>query len=255
MTVRNVTVLVLLSLVAVGCRIDIGTDVTLDARGGGELAVSVRIDGATLRELDGLGIDPALDVEQTLGQDSRWTVSRRIDGDGGLILTYTQAFTDGTEATALLRELSEGVAPQDPAVRLDLRVVTTPRGAVRIDGTGSVVAPTTLGVSIDDQVVGPSGPELEALVAEAVRAELVVRVAGNIVSDDADVSDDRVARWVLPVGAPRSITLAAEGPSLWSRVPLWSWLAVLVALGVLALAVRRSRSTGPEVSPGGSGAP
>jgi len=264
MTVRTVAALIGLSLLAAGCRIDVRTDVAVDARGGGEVAVSVRIDGATLRELDRLGTDPALDVEQTLGQDSGWTVGRRVDEDGGLVLTYTQPFTDGVEATALLRELSADVAPQDPAIRLDVQVVTTPRGAVRIGGTGHVAAPATLGVSIDDRVVGPTGPELEALVAEAVRAELVVRVAGNIVSEDADVSDGSVARWVLPVGAPRDITLAADGPGWWARVPLWSWLTLLVALGVIAAAAWRRRSVseptsgpdaGPSVSPEESGGP
>jgi len=246
MTVRTVAVLVGLALLAVGCRIDVGTDLAFDERGGGEVAVSVRIDGATLRELDRVGLDPALDVEQTLGPDSGWTVGRRIDDDGGLVLSYVRSFVDGAQATAVLRELTEGVAPQDPAIRLDLQVVTTPRGAVRIDGTGGVTPPTTLGVSIDDRAVGPMGPELEALVADAVRAELVVRVAGRIVSVDADASDGRVARWMLPVGASRGVALAAEAPGLWSRVPGWAWLAASALLAGTAGAVWRSRGSSKQ---------
>jgi len=246
---RMCAVLVGLSLLAGGCRIDVGTDVAFDASGGGAVAVSVRIDGATLRELDRFGVDPSLDVEQTLGQDSGWTVERRVDEDGGLVLTYSQPFADGTEATALLRELSDGVAPQDPAIRLDVVVVTTSRGAVTIDGTGALAPPATLGVSIDDEVVGPTGPQLEALVADSVRAELVVRVAGRIVSDDADASEDGVARWVLPVGAPRDITLAAEGTGWWSRVPSWAWIVTLGVSGVLAVLAARSRRARSQVSP------
>jgi hypothetical protein len=239
MTVRTLLAVVGLSLLLAGCRIDVGTDVAFDARGGGEITVSVRIDGATLRELDGVGADPGLDVDLALGSDSGWTTGRRIDSDGGLVLTYARRFVDGAEATALLRELSEGVAPQDPAVRLDVAVVTTSRGAVRIDGTGGISPPATIGVSIDDQVVGPTGSELAALVADAVRAELVIRVPGRIVAHDADVSDVQVARWSLPVGSSRPLLLAADGPSLWARVPAVAWPVVILVLTLGAWSLRR----------------
>jgi hypothetical protein len=48
-----------LALLLTGCRIDVGTDVAFDRSGGGEVAVSVRVDGATLRELDAAGRGPA----------------------------------------------------------------------------------------------------------------------------------------------------------------------------------------------------
>jgi hypothetical protein len=258
MTVRALLLVAGLSILLTGCRLDVGTEVAVDGRGGGDVALTVRIDGATLRELDRMGADPGLDVELSLGQDARWTSTRRIDADGGLVLTYAQSFADGAEATALLRELSEGVAPQDPAIRLDVTMVTTSRGGVRIDGLGGITAPATLGVSIDDQVVGPTGEELAALVEDAVRAELVVRVAGRIIADDADVSDAQVARWMLPVGTQRPITLAADGPGLFARIPWWAWpLGVFVIAGAMGL-LRRGRpvrdtqgDTGAAVSPAG----
>jgi len=230
MTMRVRVTLVLLSLLATGCRIDVGTEAAFDASGGGEVTVTVRIDGATLRELDRYAVDPGLDVDLALGSDSGWTTGRRVDADGGLVLQYSRPFTDGPTATALLRELSDGVAPQDPAVRLDVLVTTTERGGLRIDGTGGIAAPTTLGVSIDDQVVGPTGTELAELVADAVRAEFVVRVAGRIVATDADRSDDQVASWVLPVGTQRAISLAADGPGWSERIPRWAWFLLLAVL-------------------------
>jgi hypothetical protein len=258
MTVRTLVAAVGLVLLLAGCRLDVGTDVTFDARGGGEVTLAVRIDGATLRELDRFGADPGLDVELALGPDSGWTAGRRIDSDGGLVLTYSRRFADGAEATALLTEIAAGVAPQDPAVRLDVTVATTSRGAVRIDGKGGITAPSTLGVSIDDQVVGPMGEELAALVADAVRAELVVRVAGRIVVDDADVSDDQIARWELPVGSQRPLTLAADGPGRLARVPVGMRAALLVAAVAgtwwLRHRIRRGtvvRSGTAEVNPAG----
>jgi len=256
MTVRGLCV-ALVAIVLTGCRIDVGTDVAFGGDGGGEVAVSVRIDGATLRQLDAAGVDPALDVDLTLGPRSGWRPERSIDPDGGLVLTYRQAFRDGPEATALLRELSDGVAPQDPAVRLDVVVLTTPSGGVRITGSGAISPPATIGVMIDDRPVGPTGQELLDLTASAVRGELVVHVPGRIVEHDADAVAGGTLRWELPVGASRPILLAAEAPPLWRRVPLGG---AAVAAGLVALAaviVRRRRAgrtsdgVAAEVSPAG----
>jgi hypothetical protein len=243
---RSAVALILAAVALAGCRIDVGTEVAFDRRGGGDVGVSVRIDGATLRTLDGAGVDPGLDVALALGADSAWRSERSVDTDGGLVLTYRQPFRDGAGATALLAELSADVAPQDPAVRLDVTVITTPSGSVRMAGTGAVSPPATLGVSIDDVAVGPRGDELAALVAEAVRAQLVVRVPGRIVQHDADVQDGGVLTWTLPVGEPRTIVLVADSPPLWRRVP-WSAVAVVTfgAIGAFVTARRLRRRVTP----------
>jgi hypothetical protein len=242
--------LAVLGLVLTGCRIDVGTDVAFDSGGGGELAVSVRIDGATLRELDRAGVDPELDVALGLGAGSGWRGQRTVDADGGLVLTYRQRFADGEGATALLRELSADVAVQDPAIRLDVTVVTGTDGSVRLSGSGAISPPATLGVSLDDEPVGPVGEELAALVAQAVRAQLTVTVPGRVVTHDADVVDGSTLRWALPVGDPRPLTLVADAPPLWRRAPWWSLPALLGAAALIALVVRR-RARKPEVSPAG----
>jgi hypothetical protein len=247
----------LFGLVLSGCRIDVGTEVAFDSAGGGEVAVSVRIDGATLRELDRTGTDPELDVALGLGTTSSWRGERTVDADGGLTLTYRQSFTDGASATALLRELSEDVAAQDPAVRLDVTVVTGADGSVRLHGTGAITPPSTLGVSLDDEPVGPSGDELAALTADAVRATLAVRVPGRIVEHDADLVDGETLRWTLPVGAPRPLTLTADAAPLWRRLPgqLVIGTVVLLAAGGTIVRIRqraRARTSGQgQAGPGG----
>ncbi len=250
MTVRGVVLLVV-ALVATGCRIDVGTEVAVDRRGAGEVAVAVRIDGATLRELDAVGVDPELDVALALGPDTAWRSERVIDADGGLVVTYRQSFADGEEATALLAELSADVAPQDPALRLDVTVITTGSGAVRLAGTGALSPPATLGVRLDGEPVGPSGEELAALVAGSVDADLVVRVPGRVVEHDADEVSDGTLRWDLPVGEPRTIVLVADAVPLWRRVPWWGWVGMLGAV-IAGEVVRRRRSVGEvEVSSAG----
>ena len=248
MTVRvgvRVTLLLAASVLLAGCRIDVGTDVAFDRRGGGEAAVSVRIDGATLRELDAAGVDPELDVALGLGPASAWRGERAVDADGGLVLTYRQAFTDGEGITALLRELSDGVAPQDPAVRLDVTVATTSAGAVRIAGTGALSPPLTLGVRIDGEPVGPSGEELARLTADAVRATLVVRVPGRVLEHDADVAMDGELRWDLPVGAPRTVTLVSDAVPLWRRSPPVTAAVALLLAAAMVVGVRRGRRRPP----------
>lgn len=241
------------ALLLTGCRIDVGTDVAFDRSGGGEVAVSVRIDGATLRQLDAAGVDPQLDAALGLGPEPAWRSQRVIDADGGLVLTYRQAFTDGEGATALLRELSDDVAAQDPALRLDVTVTTTPTGGVRMAGTGTLAPPSTLGVSIDDEPVGPVGEELAALTAQSVRAQLVVRVPGRIVEHDADVVDGATLRWSIPVGEPRTMVLVSEGLPWWRRVPAWGLAGGVLLAAALVIGVRRlrSRATSEDVSPAG----
>lgn len=246
MSVRAPATLLTVAVLLTGCRIGVTTDVTVDRSGGGEVAVAVRIDGATLRDLDAAGVDPGFDVALGLGPDPRWRSERTIDADGGLILTYRSSFVDGTEATALLAELSDGVAPQDPALRLDVTVTTERTGAVRIDGSGSLSPPATLGVSVDGAPVGPVDEELAALTAQAVRAQLVVRVPGRVVTHDADVVDGRTLRWTVPVGAARPITLEAAGIAPWRRIPGWLTVVVPLLAVVAMLVARRSRRAAPD---------
>lgn len=244
----------LAALLLTGCRIDVATDVAFDAEGGGEVAVSIRIDGATLRDLDRLGIDPGLDVALQLGTDSGWRSERTVDADGGLVLVYRQGFADGASATALLRELSADIAAQDPAVRLDVTVVTGPDGSVRLSGVGSIAPPATLGVSLDDAPVGPSGAELAALTAAAVRGQLTVRVPGPVIEHDADVIDGSIVRWDLPVGEPRPLTLVAGRAPLLQRAPGSLLLGGVVLVSVGAVVGRRRLMGRPAAAPAGSGA-
>lgn len=244
----------LAALVLTGCRLDVATDVKVDARGAGTVAVSVRIDGATLRELDRLGVDPGIDVDLTLGPTSTWRNERLVDDDGGLTHVYRRDFSDGRELTAVLRELSDGIAVQDPALRLDVVATTTRTGALTLVGQAGLRPAATTGVLIDDVPVGPSGKELAAMTAAAVRARLDVRVSGAIVESDADRVGERTAGWDLPVGELRPITLVSAPAPWWSRVP-WMLIAALVvvasAAGVISVRRRAAlRDAGDIGAPG-----
>jgi hypothetical protein len=240
----------LLAVAATGCRIDVLTDITFDVDGAGIVDLSVRIDGATLRDLDRLGVDPGLDVDAALDPAAGWRASRRVDADGGLVLAYRRAFADGEELAALLRELSAGLAPGDPALQLDLDVVTRRRGAVELDGTVGIAAPSTTGVLLDGEPVGPSGAELERLTAAAVRGVLRVTTPGALGAHDGDRAGERVVEWDLPVAGERRVSLRSEAPGWWTTVP-WLVVPLLALAGGLAWRLLR-RSAPSEGAHGGA---
>lgn len=231
------------AVLAAGCRLDVAADARVDVSGGGELLVVVRIDGATLRELDALGVDPGLVAAAELDPASGWAASRAVDADGGLVLTHRRAFTDGPALAAALGALDDGLAPDDPALRIDVDVTTGRGGAVRMVGTAGFTPPGTTGLRVDDVPVGPSGPTLAGLTAEAVRPVLRLRVPGPVRSHDGDRLEDRTVTWVLPVGDVRPVDLTS-GPAGWWRA-LPALAAGLATVGV-ALAVRRRRRAGAD---------
>ena len=256
MTGRRVAaVLVATALAAAGCRIDVAAEASVDVSGGGELLVAVRIDGATLRELDALGVDPGLIALSELDPTAGWRTSRAVDADGGLVLSHRLAVADGAALAAALGALDEGLAPDDPALRIDVVVTTGRGGAVELAGTAGFSPPGTVGLLEDGVPVGPSGDELAALTAEAVRPILRLRVPGPVRAHDGDRIDGRTVTWELPVGDVRPVTLSSAPAGWWRALPGAAVLGVAAAGGWWWRRHRAVAAGGdgpaPEVSPAG----
>jgi hypothetical protein len=248
---RAAAVLAVTALAVTGCRIDVAAEASVDVAGGGELAVLVRIDGATLRELDALGVDPGLVGLSELDPASGWRTSRSVDADGGLVLAHRLEVADGPALAAALGALDDGLAPDDPALRIDVTVTTGRGGAVELDGTAGLSPPGTIGLLEDGIPVGPSGEELAALTAGAVRPVLRLHVPGPVRSHDGDRLEGRTVTWELPVGDVRPVSLSSAAAGWWRALPGVA-VAVLAAAG--AWWWRRGagrRPTDPEVSPAG----
>ena len=230
MAVRRTAAAVAAAALAVtGCRIDVAAEAVVDVTGGGELAVVVRIDGATLRELDALGVDPGLVALAELDPASGWRSSRSVDADGGLVLAHTLEVADGPALAAALGALDDGLAPDDPALRVDVTVVTGRGGSVELAGTAGFSPPGTIGLLEDGVPVGPSGAELAARTAAAVHPVLRLRVPGPVRSHDGDRLEGRTVTWALPVGDVRPVTLSSAAAGWWRALPG-------VAAAVLAVA-------------------
>jgi hypothetical protein len=253
---RTAAVLAAIALATAGCRIDVAAEAALDVTGGGELAVVVRIDGATLRELDALGVDPGLVALAELDPTSGWRTSRSIDADGGLVLAHRLDVADGAELAAALGALDDGLAPDDPALRIDLTVATGRGGAVELAGTAGFSPPGTTGLLEDGVPVGPSGAELAALTADAVHPVLRLRVPGPVRSHDGDRLEGRTVTWVLPVGDVRPVGLSSAPAAWWRALPA-AVASVVAAVGAWWWRRRRGDDAAgdavgaAEVSPAG----
>jgi hypothetical protein len=231
MAARRVAAALAATALAVsGCRIDVAAEAAVDVTGGGELLVAVRIDGATLRELDALGVDPGLIALGELDPVAGWRTSRTIDADGGLVLAHRLEVADGPALAAALGALDEGLAPDDPALRIDVALGTRRGGAVELTGTAGLSPPGTIGLLEDGVPVGPSGEELAALTAEAVRPVLRLRVPGPVRSHDGDRLEGRTVTWELPVGDVRPVALSSAPAWWWRALPAAVALAVVAAL-------------------------
>ena len=241
-----------IAVIGAGCRLDVAADARVDVTGGGELVVAVRIDGATLRELDELGVDPGLVTAAELDPATGWRASREVDADGGLVLSHRRAFRDGPDLAAALAALDDGLAPDDPALRIEVDVATGRGGAVRLSGTAGFSPPGTTGLLADGVPVGPAGAELAARTAEAVRPVLRLHVPGPVRRHDGDRLEDGTVTWVLPVGDVRPVTLESGPARWWRALPAAAVGAAAAAALVVGRRRRLARPDGPPVDAAGA---
>jgi hypothetical protein len=232
----QVTLLAVLVVLLTGCRLDVTGALTIARDGRADATLELTVDEATLAELDALGVDPTAELAAAASQAPGWEVTRERPDDGGLAVRLTHPSEDAAAAADAFRELTAGLADDDPALIVDLEVEVDDGGAVRLEGVAGFRPPATPGASIDGEPVGPDATELAALTAEAVTARLVVRVPGTFVEHDADEVDGRTATWELEIGDPqpvRAVAAAPTGPPAWMVVAVAAML-LLVALATLS---------------------
>ncbi len=218
----------------------------IGADGGGTAAVELALDGAMVAELDALEVDPTAELEAAAAAAPDWEVSRARGDGGSLVLRLARTVDDASELGEVFSELAAGLAPGDPALRLDLDVSTGPDGEAELDGTARFDPPATVGATVDGTAIGPAGEELAAIVADAVDARLTATLPGEVVEHDGDSLDGRTVTWELAVGEETTVRAAAAPAPWWRSLPGWlgpaaAGLALLVLVAVLIRRARRRR--------------
>lgn len=231
--------LLVVAILLTGCRIDLGASLTVERDGSGTAGLEVVLDPEAVARLDELALDPFAELTAAAVDTPDWEVERSSTDEGGLRVRLSTQAADPEALTAALRELSSGLAPDDPSLDLDLDLDVAADGAAELRGEVGLRPPITAGARRDGQPVGPAGDDLAALVAEAVTARLVVSLPGPATDHDADAVEGSgrfgvggsTLTWDVPVAGTRSITATAAAP-----LAVAPWL-VVAAAGLLVLVV------------------
>lgn len=225
-----------------GCRLDLATTAELERDGSGVLALAITLDDALLTELDELAIDPTLEVTALAAELPEWDLDRTVDDDDAITLTLTREFVDASDMGPALRELSDGLADDDPALLFDVDLAVAEDGSAELDGEVALRPPATAGAELDGEVLGPSADELAALTAEVVHPRFDVWLPGPIEAHDADRVDGRTLSWEIPVDAARAVSATSAAPGIHEQPWVWVAVAAAFALALAAwLIVRRRR--------------
>lgn len=203
----------LVGVLLAGCRLDLATDVVIDADGGADVEVVLRADPALAAELDAIGVDPTAELA-AVADPGGWEPQRGVDEDGALVVVLRRELDDVSGLGTALSELTAGLAATDPGPRWQLSVERDERGRLSVTGTATMVAPGRAAAELDGEPLGPSAAELAALTGEHVRTVLTVTVPGEVIDHDGDLLEGRTVTWEVPVDRERTVTLVAE-PAGW----------------------------------------
>lgn len=227
--------LLCLVLLLSGCRLDLTADAEVAADGSGTAAIEAAFDPAMLEELDRLGVDPTAELEAVAAVTDGWEVTRTLQDDGSLTVRLEREVDDAAALGDAYRELSAGLGDVDPALLVDVEVAVDADGASTVEGTATLRAPESAGITLDDEPVGPTEEELSDLVDSSVHTELAVTLPGSIADHDGDRVESRTVYWQLAPDTPREISASSEAPTWWSQLPPAALLAGGIGLVVLLI--------------------
>lgn len=240
---QTVIGLIVVALLAVGCRLDVDTTVAFRANDTADVTVSAGFDAPLARRLDALGVDPFAAFAQVREFD--WQLERKVDDSGLLRLGLTREGVNITEIADVLASLSGGISDTDVGLVFDVAVQKD--GDLRsLTGTALFTPPTNQGVLVDGVALGLPAELIAEQIARDVTVWFTVRVDGDIVSHNANEAGANYVRWRLAVNEPvmLNVTLAPV------RHTDGALTAVLMALtllaGVVWLVWRRRPQNGPD---------
>ena len=246
--------LVILVLLAAGCRLDVGVDVAMQPDGSGAVTVTATADAELVAAAPSAFADIRLDDVEQAG----WVPSGPTKGaDGSLTLILTKPFTTPAEANSILAELNGPDGPlRDLTVALDQSFATVSSsltGSVRLTGGLGAFSDAALAQALGS---APLANLVAAPVDQVVGLTVTAGFPGRVTTTNGEETADGTSvtwRPSLADGANTAIDArferVDEGAKSARRNSRLAWgalavygavlLAVVVAVVVLA---RRRRS-------------
>jgi hypothetical protein len=249
--------LVLLALLAAGCRLDVGVAVTMQPDGSGTVTVTATADPELVAAAPSALADLRLDDVKQAG----WSVSEPAKGaDGSLALTLTKPFTSPAEANTILAELNGPNGPlHDLTVALDRSFATVSSGltgSVQLSGGLDAFSDAALAQALGS---APLANVVTTPVDQAVALTVTARFPGQVTTANGEVATDRASvTWRPPLSDGTSTALEArfeqvdEGAKSARRTSRLAWgalagyVVVLIAVVLLVTILLRRRRRAPR---------
>lgn len=239
---RRLRALVLLALavVAAGCQVRVGTDVTVGRDGAGRIALTVALDEELASSLAADEVDPF----GALGDDlpDGWRVDRSAP-DGGLAATVSADFDDPEGLATRVAQLQEGLDDEDPVVLDDVALDVADDGSARFTARAGFRPPSSTGLAGGG--ITFDGDDLASLLAErgdeVMRVDLRVSLPGPVVESNADEVEGSTATWALPVTELADVRAVGGPPEDRTWWVVGGALLAGVVVGYVGLGLLRRR--------------
>lgn len=234
------------SMLVTACQLRLGTDVTVQADGSGQLELRVALDRELTRLMADAGVDPVEGLEEARRRAPGWSVE--VSQGEGTSATLRASFDEPSGLAELARGLHAALDPADGALFRDLALTVEDSGAARFSGRVGLLLPDSPGAEgpgvrfdMEDvrRLIRDSGEEL-------VRYDVRVTLPAAPGRHDADRVSGRTLTWRAPVGSLREVSATSPAPG--GTEPVAAAAAALLAAAVTALAVvliRRRRARPP----------
>ena len=243
--------MVVLALVAVGCRTEARVAVDVRADGSGTVTVTVVLDAEAAEQLG----DPKAVALDDLRQ-AGWRVQGPAAADGGLRFVALRTFGSPAQLSAVLSEVggADGVF-RDVSLRIDDGTIDTSyrfRARLELTGDPAQFGDPDLTAALGGLPLGRTPEELAASGATATGAATLVvsvRLPGDAPETNGTVRGGRSQwRYDLAPGSPTSATLRADS-SVTDTMTLVLFVAgallLVAALVVLVVGLVRARRPVP----------
>lgn len=223
-TALRIAALVVATVLLTACQARLVIDISVDARGGGQLTVRLGADDDLLAEAAQAGVDPLDDLAEVGRrlEDAGWETVEAVADDGGRTVALTVGFADPEAFNEVAADLVEALAAPEVVVLERLRL-SIDEGELRLEGLATLEpgpAVTELGLQ----------PE-EAVELVAAHDAFAYTINATLPGELLDTTADDVAMplsWEVAPGEQRSVLAITELPG-----PRW-WVFALGAAAILA---------------------